>query len=258
MKMRLFDVRQRLAAVAKTVFAGALAFVGAMSLWGCAGGQGTTVVNASTEHVITVTAESDVKVVPDRAKVTMSVTNQDETAAACQESNAAAINKLLDALKAAGIEDKSIQTTGTNLYPQRDYSQMGMSAIVGYEMNTTLSVSDLAIEQVGTILQTAVASGATDVGGIQYYSSTYDSAYADALKAAIAAAGEKAQTIAAASHAKAGSIINVVEGYQNTAYRYDTGANFLYAAEAAETASAKTMPGEIAVTAQVTVSFALE
>ena len=238
--------------------AGAVLVVGILALAGCAGGakEGTTVVNASTEHVVTVTASSDVKVVPDKARVNVSVSNQADAASTCQEANAQLVDAVVDALRAAGVADKSIQTTGTNLYPMRDYSGMGTSTIVGYEMSTTLTVSDLAIDDIGPILQAAVAAGATDVSGIQYYSSTYDEAYADALRAAIDAAGEKAQVIAEASKVKIGGIVNVVEGYQNMAYRYDNGAAFA-AVDTAEGASMKAMPGEIAVTAQVTVSFAI-
>ena len=237
----------------------AVAFVGILALAGCSGSskEGTTVVNAATEHVITVTANNDVKVVPDKARVTVSVSNQADTAADCQETNAQTANAVIDALVAAGVAEKSIQTTNVNLYPMRDYSGMGTPTIIGYEMTTTLSVSDLAIADIGSILQDAVAAGATDVGGIQYYSSTYDAAYADALRAAIDAAGEKAQVIATASKVSIGGIVNVTEGYQNTAYRYETGSNYLYAAADMEAASSKAMPGEIEITAQVTVSFAI-
>lgn len=213
-------------------------------------------VNAENEHVVTVTAESEVKVVPDRARVSVSVTNQADSASACQDANAQTVDAVVEALRAAGVADKSIQTTNVNMYPMRDYGISGTPTIIGYEMSTSLSVSDLAIDDIGPILQAVASAGATDMGGIQYYSSTYDAAYADALRAAIDAAGDKAQVIAAASKVKIGGIVNVTEGYQNTAYRYDNGIAYA-GADMAEGASMKAMPGEIAVSAQVTVSFAI-
>ena len=232
-----------------------VAAVCAFALAGCSGGAQATTVVANAEHAITVTASSDVKVVPDKAQITVSVSNQANEAAECQDANASAVKGLIDALKAAGVAENSIQTTGTNLYPLRDYSS-GAPSVVGYEMTTTLSVGNLEIDTVGDVIQKAVSGGATDIGGIRYYSSTYDAAYADALKAAIAAAREKAQVIASASKVAIGAIVNVTEGYQNTAYRAETGANYLYG-DAAASEAAKVMPGEIAVSANVTVSFAI-
>ena len=242
------------------LIAGAIMVAGILALTGCSGGAqaGTTVVNAATEHVVTVTANSEVKVVPDKAQISVSVSNQADTATECQQDNAQTTNAVIDALQASGVAEKSIQTTNVNMYPRRDYSSMGTAAIIGYEMTTTLAISDVSIDDIGPLLQTAVAAGATDVGGIQYYSSTYDAAYADALKSAIAAAGEKAQVIASASKVSIGSIVNVTEGYQNTAYRYDSGENYLYAAaDEAMGEASKAMPGEIGITAQVTVSFSI-
>lgn len=241
------------------VVACAIMVAGILVLAGCTGSakEGTTVVNAATEHVITVTTSSDVKVVPDKAKVSVSATNQAYEAAECQEANARMANALVDALVAAGVAEKDIQTTNVNMYPTRDYSGIGTPTITGYEMTTSLSVSGLDIDSIGPVLQAAVAAGATDVGGIQYYSSTYDEAYADALRAAIAAAGEKAQVIATASKVSIGAIVNVTEGYQNTAYRYESGSNYLYGAGAMDVEASKAMPGEIEIGAQVTVSFAI-
>ena len=132
----------------------------------------------------------------------------------------------------------------------------GVSAIVGYEMYTSLSVDGISIDAVGAISAAAVAAGATDVNGIQYYASSYDEAYEAALGEAIEAARQKAQSIAEMSDVRLGAIVAVTEGYQDTGYRYANSMEFDVAEDAAG-AAAKTMPGQVDITAQVTVRFAI-
>ena len=253
-----------------------LAAVLALALVGCAAGERTVVVpEGGAAPTITVSATSEVKVVPDKAEIGVAVITQAQTAAETQEQNAAGINAVIDALKALGIDEKSIQTAYTYLNPRYDYSspvyygaavpdemategpEMATDSssdtnIVGYEMTTNLSIKDLNIDQVSEVLQACVAAGANNTNGVQYYSSEYDAKYAEALAAAVEAARAKAEVLAKASGAQLGAVYSVTEGYQNMAYRYDSG----MAMEAASNDSAmKVMPGEVNVSANVTVSY---
>ncbi len=253
-----------------------------LALVGCAAGERTVVVpEGGAAPTITVNATSEVKVVPDKAQIGVAVTTQAQTAAETQEQNAAGINAVIDALKALGIDEKSIQTTYTYLNPRYDYAsplyygaagpEEGVSGeseeilaegpeiaadsasstnIVGYEMTTNLSVKDLNIDQVSEVLQACVAAGANNTDGIQYYSSEYDAKYAEALAAAVEAARAKAEVLANASGVKLGSVYSVTEGYQNMAVRYDTGM-----AMEADDSAMKVMPGEVDVSASVTVAY---
>lgn len=248
-----------------------------LALAGCAAGERTVVVSdGAAAPTITVNANSEVKVVPDKAQIGVAVTTQAATAAETQTQNAEDINAVTEALKALGIDEKSIQTTYTYLNPRYDYSNSytygpatdteiaddaldteeteSFTNIIGYEMTTNLSVKDLDIDQVGEVLQTCVAAGANNTDGIQYYSSEYDAKYAEALAAAVEAARAKAEVLASASGTKLGAVYSVTEGYQNTAYRYDTGMMMEAAAASADEAL-QVSPGEINVEASVTVAY---
>ena len=283
-----------------------------VALAGCTTGAAERTVVVSDKDAaptITVTAESEVSVVPDKAEVGIAVTTQATSAEETQRKNTELMNAVIDALKGLGIDEKSIQTTDTYLNPRYDYSVVepyatiapaepaadgqnaasGLAAaddeeteaaapattgsastasepvtdiapaaasdgtnIVGYEMTTRLAVRDLNIDQVGEALSTCVAAGANNTDGIRYYSSEYDAKYAEALAAAVDAARAKADVLAKAGGVSLGNVYSMVEGYQNTAYRYDTGATM----EAmASDAAMKVMPGEVDVTASVTVSY---
>ena len=246
----------------------------AFALAGCGGGS------ASGEQAkgITVSASSELKVVPDKARIRLSVITEAKTAEECQSKNAEATNAVIEACKALGIEETSIQTSYSNLFPRygsvtSDKAASDKAAsdkanastttdwkITGYEMTTSFTVSDLEIDNVGATVQACVAAGANQAGGVEYYVSDYDAKYNEALAKALETAKSKAESIASATGARVGKVVNVVEGYQDTSARYATStANDAEMLEATgDTAAvAKTMPGQVDVSAEVTVTYAI-
>ena len=95
--------------------------------------------------------------------------------------------------------------------------------------------------------------------GPNYYASTYDEAYAQALTEAITASREKAAAMAKAAGVSLGDVVSIVEGYQNTMYRAtNESADFEMALGGdAGGGEMKVAPGEVSVEAQVTVSYAI-
>ena len=228
--------------------------------------------SASEAGGITVSASSETKVVPDKARIGASVVTEAKTADECQSQNAKAVNAVIDALKALGIGEESIQTNYSNLSPRygsrtTDKSKDGDEGeaydewvITGYEMTTNLMVSDLEIDNVGAVIQACVAAGANQTNGVEYYASNYDEAYNEALAKALETAKSKAESIAGSTGAGLGKVTSVTEGYQDTSARYVTKSNEMYAmAEdaAAEGDVAQTMPGQIDIRAEVTVTYAI-
>ena len=68
--------------------------------------------------MISVTGEATISVPPDLAQIEAGVTSDAKTAREASEANNAAMGKVLQALKAAGIDDKDIQTSRLSLQPQ--------------------------------------------------------------------------------------------------------------------------------------------
>ena len=209
---------------------------------------------ASAEHSVTTTASAETKVAPDKACINVGVVSRNADAAVAQDDNAKKVDAVIAALTSNGIAEKSIQTEYVNLYPTYDYQS---DTITGYEMSTTLSVTDLDIAKVGDIIQTAVNAGATRVDGVRYYASTYDEAYDQALHQAIANSRDKAASMASAAGTNLGGIISITEGYQDTSARYQY-SGYAIAEDAAMGSAAmsmKTMPGELTITATVTATY---
>ena len=211
---------------------------------------------SSSSSTVTVNASAEVSVVPDKASFTVELLAEGETAEEAQKAGKEPNDAVLAALKKAGVEEKSIQTSYTGVSPTYDWSS-GTQSIVGYEWRATLTVSDVDIDAVASVMEACVAAGATGVYGPNYYASTYDEAYEQALVEAIDAAHNKATVMAKAAGAQVGDVVSIDEGYQNTGYRYEEAT--MAAADSADAGAgaAKIAPGEVDITAEVTVSYEL-
>ena len=240
----------------KNVVAVAAAVVLGTLLTAC----GTTVVtNGEKTNVITVSASSETKIAPDKASFQVSVYAQGDTAEVAQKQGAELTNAVIAALKEAGVEEKDIQTTYTNVSPTYDWSS-NEPAITGYESNTSLSVSGADIGAGSGLMEVCISAGATGVDGPRYYVSAYDEAYQQALADAVTATKPKAEAMATAAGVALGPVISIDEGYQDTGYRYATNEEAKALATGAAADGGEVMeiaPGEVTIEAQVTVSYAI-
>ena len=130
----------------------------------------------------------------------------------------------------------------------------------GYEMTTRLTVSDIPIDQAGTILSESVSAGVNGIDSVTYFSSGYDASYQEALKGAMAVARAKADALAEASGRTVAGVSHVEEyGYNpNARYASYNSSGPGKAAGTAAAADMAVMPGEVSVEAQVTVDFTIQ
>ena len=107
-------------------------------------------------------------------------------------------------------------------------------------MQTEVTVSDVAVDQVGTLLSNGVGNGANEIYSVSYYSSGYDDAYAEALKKAVELARTKAEALAEASGRTLGYVVSIEE-YSDSQYgRYvDGGVNLKKESAVMEAAGAE-------------------
>ena len=132
------------------------------------------------------------------------------------------------------------------------------------EALNSLTVSDVTVEQVGTLLSGGVNAGANEIYSVSYYSSGYDDAYAEALKKAVELARTKAQALAEASGRTLGDVVSIEEYSDNQYGRYiDGGVNLqkesVSMAAGAENAveDMNVMPGEMEVDANIKIVFSM-
>src|SRR3989344_8604611 len=96
-------------------------------------------VTTTKSDLFTVSGEGKVNIVPDIALINLGVQTQGSSAQAAQDQMNNAINKVSDAIKKLGIEEKDIRSENYNIYPVNDFIG-GTQKVTGYTGNTNLSI----------------------------------------------------------------------------------------------------------------------
>lgn len=167
---------------------------------------------------ITITGEGTVMVSPDMASLTLGVSSQAATAAEALAANTTQLAAVLERLKAAGIAERDLQTSGLNLGPRQEYSNDGKPPkIVGYEASNMLNVQVRDLGKLGGILDSAVGDGANTFNGLTFALTDPAPALDEARAKAVAEARRKAEQIASASGVSLGRITEIREGDRRNA-----------------------------------------
>lgn len=214
--------------------------------------------DGAATDTVTVSASATVSLVPDKASVSFGVTSEEKTADAAQKKNSEAVQKVIDVLKARGVEEKSIRTSGYNMYPRYDWTQDGEQKLIGYTVYTTMTVNDQDIDGLGKLLSACVEAGINRVDSVTFLCSGYDEAYMDALSQAVKAARGKAEVLAGAAGRALYEAVTITEGWQDTSARYSNAATGYEMAKGEADEAAAPMnfqPGETEIQANVTVVF---
>ncbi len=154
---------------------------------------------ASTDGtLLAVSAHAETTRVPDVATISTGVVTQAADANAAMRANATQMDKVMAAIKDAGIAERDIQTSGVNLNPQYKYSDGQAPAITGYQARNSVSLKVRDIGKLGKVLDALVVSGANEVNGPSFEVDQPEAAYDEARRAAL----DKAQ-VRAAMYAKA-------------------------------------------------------
>jgi uncharacterized protein YggE len=165
------------------------------------------------QRTIALTGHGEVRQAPDLATVTAGVVSQAATAKDALAANTADMERVMAALKAAGIAEKDIQTSNFTVQPRYDYSKDGRApSLAGYDVSNTVSVTLRQLDMLGTVLDQLVQSGANQINGVSFGIDKPDEALDEARKQALADARHKAEIYAAAGGVSIGKLITIVEG----------------------------------------------
>ena len=162
--------------------------------------------------LLNVSAQAEASRVPDIATISAGVVTQAVDGNTAMRQNSEQMAKVVSAIKAAGIADKDVQTSGISLNPQYRYEENQPPRITGYQASNTVNVKLREVAKMGKVLDALVASGANQVNGpsfgIDDPEPLYDRARLDALKAARA----RAETYAGALGVRVRRIVSISEG----------------------------------------------
>jgi uncharacterized protein YggE len=161
-------------------------------------------------HLITVTGEGEIAVVPDLALIGAGVTTTGKTAREASEANAKVMNSVMAALKAAGIAEQDVQTARLSLHPVRD-NKSNELRISGFQASNQVTVKLRDVAKTADAIDRLVAAGANDIAGIQFVVSSPSKPLDEARTAAIADARRKAEVYAKAANVLLGGAVSIIE-----------------------------------------------
>jgi len=142
------------------------------------------------------TGEGIVEAAPDRAWITITAESRAGNPRDAQRRNAEAMTPVLAKLRASGIPSDAIRTLGYDLQQEWDYVN-NQRVSKGYVARNTVDVRVDNIDRVGELLELAVGSGATAVGGVRFDLKDRKKLEREALRLAVEDARGRAEAVAA-------------------------------------------------------------
>lgn len=173
-------------------------FVSASALAGLATtAQAAEVQIAATGPVVELTVMEEVDAAPDLVTISAGVQTEAPTAVAALRQNSVEMRKVIERIKALGIAERDIQTTGINVNARYDYDQGNQRQVFrGYTASNRVSVKLRQVDRTGEILDALVTVGANDISGPSFSLEDDEAAKAQARTSAMKRAQAQAQDYA--------------------------------------------------------------
>lgn len=211
--------------------------------------------SALADRTITVSGTGETLVTADTAVVSLGVTVRKPDALEAQSAANEVIAAIRAALIAAGFSEEDISTGYINLCAVFDYTRDD-EPIVAYSASSSLAVRVTDMDRVGEVIDLSFGAGANTLEGVSFSVSDDTAARAEALKAAVEDARQKAAVLVEAAGLGNIEIESIQEG---TVYSFDSGANNFSRKTAGEEAAADfstvVRAAKICVSASITVTF---
>lgn len=172
----------------------------------------TTPYVATDGTLLNVSAQGEARRVPDIARISTGVVTRAADANAAMRANAEQMAKVVAAIKAAGIADRDVQTSGINLNPNYQYRENQPPTITGYEANNTVSMTVRDVAKLGKILDSLTSVGANQINGPSFDVDKKDEALDEARRKAIESAQARAEMYAKTLGMKVRRIVSINEG----------------------------------------------
>jgi uncharacterized protein len=162
--------------------------------------------------LLSVSASAEASRVPDVASLSAGVVTQAADANAALRANAARMDEVMAAVRAAGVAERDVQTTGLNVNPQYHHTDNQPPRITGYEASNTVRVKVRDVGGLGAVLDALVASGANQVHGPSFEIDKPEAVYDEARRAALEKARARATMYADSLGLRVHRIVSVSEG----------------------------------------------
>jgi len=240
----------------KTLFVSAIVLV-ALALGAC---SPTIMADAAPPvRTMNVNGTGQVFLSPDIAYIYIGVHSEEATAAAAVAANNVETQQVTAALKDAGVDPKDIRTTNFSIWPNQQYGPDGQPTSTRYVVDNSVFVTVRKLDQLGDLLDSAVAAGANSINSIQFDVSDKTDALKKAREEAVKDAKVQAQELADVAGMKLGDVQSI-SFYDSapTPYLDTYGKGGGGGAAVAEAASVPIQPGQLSLTVTVSMSYEIK
>jgi len=210
----------------------------------------------ATGPVVELSVSETVDSRPDIATISAGVSTRAQTAVAAMQQNAQKMTAVVAKIKALGVAEDDIQTSGINLSPQYDYNQATQSQVFrGYVASNRVSVKLRKVADTGRALDALVAAGATDIGGPDFSVDDDTSYRAEARRNALTRAQAQAVEYARLAGYSGARLLEIDESVSGS--QPPMPLMRAYRDEAAQAASTPVQPGVVGTVVNITVKYEL-
>jgi uncharacterized protein YggE len=170
-----------------------------------------SIAAAAEGTLLNISANAEATRVPDVATLSAGVVTQAADGNSAMRQNAQQMDKVLAAIKAAGIAERDVQTSGVSLNPQYRYADNEAPKITGYQASNTVSLKVRDIAKLGKVLDALAAQGANQINGPSFEIDQPEPVYDEARLAALKKAQARAQTYAKSLGLQVRRIVSISE-----------------------------------------------
>ena len=212
------------------------------------------------ETTLAISATGDVMVEPDIAFISLGVQSEARTAEAAMADNRQAMNAVFEALRAAGLSDRDMQTSNFSLQPvydwiEREDSRGNERVLRGYSVSNQLTAKVDDLERLGATLDAVVTSGGNTFNGIRFALEDDSGARDEARRLAMETAIARADLYASAAGYRVSRIVTISE--YETRQGPQPMLEMARASAMAMDVSTPVSGGEVGYSVQVNVTFEL-
>ena len=230
--------------------------LGGATLPAAAQAQQASITQTIAGTRLDISATGEVTRVPDVALISAGVVSRSATASVALQDTADRMQRVLAALKRAGVEDRDIQTSNVSLNPEYRYPENQSPQLVGYTASNTVTIRFRDIRSSGKILDALVSQGANQINGPNLTVDKPEAALDEARAKAVAEGRARADLYARSLGMRVVKIVSVSES--GGSYPVPPPMPMYARAEAAQAADSKIEAGEQKLQVNLAVTFELQ
>ena len=211
------------------------------------------------ERLLSVVGEGTVRGRPDMAVIVMGVVSEAKTAGEALDANSASVARIIEALRADGVQSRDLQTANfsvepiyTQPPPGYDGSQPFEPKIVAYRVRNELTLRIRELGRTGALLDQVVTLGANSISGPVFTVADPTPLEDQARRAAMRDARRKGELYAEAASIQLGPIARIEESVTSIPQPVPMGA---MAREMSADSAVPVEGGELTFQAQVSISW---